>query len=228
MIIDSLVFDELSFDYDDAHPVFARVNFTWPDSSTLWVRAEKDRGRSTLLKLLAGLVEPTAGHVLLNGRPAGAMPFAERLRYRLATGYGFDHGGLLSNQTLAENLALPLTYHGVCPEAEARPTVHALLERFGLGEVAGERPFAVTGSERKLTCVLRAFVHAPELVVLDEPMAGLKRDAIDNLIDFTREAFAYRGLRRLVITGDSPLMADALSAVPLHITRDRFWTGAPK
>ena len=225
-MIDTLDFKNVSFAYDDQRAVFTDVDFAWPNESALWVRAAgEDRGRSTLLKLLAGLIEPTAGQILINGRAAGQMAFAERLRYRLGFGYGFDHGGLLSTASLADNLSLPLTYHGLRSEPEAASRVRDLLARFGLGDVADLRPHAVTGSQRKLTCVLRAFVHGPEMVALDEPLNGLNARSIAELIDYTREGFRHRGLKRLIVTGDNPALTDAVGAVPLNISRQRFWTG---
>jgi ABC-type multidrug transport system ATPase subunit len=137
-------------------------------------------------------------------------------------GYGFDMGGLINNKTLAENILLPLQYHKIWSEDEIQARVTETIELFGLQRSRDLRPYAIPGSQRKLTCVIRAFVHEPQLVFLDDPLTGLKEDNINDLMTYIDEAFARRGLRQIFFTSESSRLAQRLKAEELLISTDWF------
>lgn len=220
--ITSLAFDGLSFSYDGGVPVFDRVSFSFPKAKAVWIRAPGGRGKSTLLRILAGLLTPQSGRYLINGETVNEMSFERFLGYRLAMGYGFDMGGLLNNRTLFENLTLPLVYHKILSPEDAHARVDETLRLFGMGQARDFRPFAVSGSQRKLTCVLRAFVHWPQVVLLDDPITGLKQDNLNDLIHFVEEGYASRGLKQIIFSGESPVLARRFQAEEVLISNDWF------
>lgn len=224
--IDHFAFEDLHFAFDEGAVVFEGATAELPRARAVWVRAPGGRGRSTFLKILCGLLTPTSGKYLINGESVGDMSFEQFLPYRLNMGYGFDMGGLLNNRTLAENLILPLLYHKLVGPEEAVSRVRDLVTRFNLGDASRLRPFAVSGSQRKLACVLRAFVHRPEVVFLDEPLTGLKHDALNDLFEFVDESFASHGLKQVFFTSEAPALAQHLRAEELMISPDWFTTRA--
>lgn len=138
-----------------------------------WVLAGPQRaGKSDLLMLAAGLMSPRCGTYRLFGH---AMPeFAEeRLAERLRLGFVFDGGQLFSRLTLAENVALPLRYHRNWSREMIELRVQALLELTGLATNAHLTPGNVGRNWQKRAGLARALALEPEVLLLDNPLAGL-------------------------------------------------------
>jgi ABC-type transporter Mla maintaining outer membrane lipid asymmetry ATPase subunit MlaF len=91
----------------------------------------------------------------------------------LRIGFSFDYGGLINNRTIADNMLLPLVYHKLISESEARARVDGMIDRFDLKKYKHERPAHVPGRVRKLAVLLRALVSQPQLLLLDDPSVGL-------------------------------------------------------
>lgn len=136
-------------------------------------------GKSRLLRVVAGTERPAAGRVRVGGQSIwpgdGALGMAGRLR----VGFAFASGGLLSNLSLRQNLALPLRFLGL-PAAETEARVAAAMDRLGLGPVAELRPHAVSASARRHGNLARVMALDPELILLDDPLEGL--DAEDHAV----------------------------------------------
>jgi phosphonate transport system ATP-binding protein len=137
-------------------------------------------GKSTLLRCIAGLVEPTAGEVLVAGRPmSGATP-AERRRLRAAVGFVFQQFNLLRRLTVLENTLTGRL--GRTPEWRSllgwfAPADLALarraLDRVELGGLADRRVDTLSGGQQQRVAIARALVQEPRIVLADEPMASL-------------------------------------------------------
>jgi phospholipid/cholesterol/gamma-HCH transport system ATP-binding protein len=220
--IQSLVLEDMGFAYENSAPIFDHISMEIPKSKAIWVRSPGGRGKSTLLKILAGLLTPQFGRYLINGENVNDMSFEEFLSYRLNMGYGFDMGGLLNNKTVAENLSLPLLYHKLVSVEEAAERVEQIVDLFGLHQTKDQRPFAIPGSQRKLTCVIRAFVHHPQVVFLDDPQTGLKQDNLNDLFHYVEESFGQRGLKQVFFTSERAEFAERFNAEELLISEDWF------
>jgi ABC-type lipoprotein export system ATPase subunit len=220
--IQNFALEAVTFAYEEDGPVFQNVSLELPTAKAVWVRSPGGRGKSTLLKILSGLLTPQSGRYLINGENVSDMSFEEFLPYRLNMGYSFDMGGLLNNRSLAENLLLPLQYHKLFTPNEAFERVHQVTENFGMHETRDLRPFAVPGSQRKLTCVIRALIHSPQVAFLDDPLTGLKQDNLNDLFHFVEEAYANRSLRQIFFTSENPELARRFDAVELLMSADWF------
>jgi len=108
----------------------------------------------------------------VSGRQLWPGEGALTLLGHLRVGFAFASGGLLSNLSLRENVALPLRFQGV-PPAELRQRTEAALERLGLLAVADLRPHAVSAAARRHGNLARVLALQPDLVLLDEPLEGL-------------------------------------------------------
>jgi ABC-type transporter Mla maintaining outer membrane lipid asymmetry ATPase subunit MlaF len=214
----------LDFSFPGGVKIFENITSPLPKSRAVWVTSPGGRGKSTLLKILSGLLAPTGGSYFINGEDTTQMSFEQFLPYRMNMGYGFDMGGLLNNKTLSENLVLPLLYHKLVTQEEALVQVSQITDLFGMHDMCDRRPFAVSGSIRKLTCVLRAFVHSPQVVFLDDPLTGLKRDHLNDFFHFVEERFARHGLRQIFFTSESTEFAQKLGAEEFLISLDWFTT----
>jgi len=222
-----LKFENLGFSFEGSKDsIFDGITFEMPKAKAVWVRSPGGRGKSTLLRLLAGLISPTQGKYFINGQDVSQMSFEDFLPYRLGMGYGFDFGGLINNKSLADNLLMPLQYHRLVGKAEANERVEHALNLFALDQNKDQRPSAVPGSQRKMVIVVRAFITWPQVVFLDDPLTGLKQDNINDLIHYVEESFSMRGLRQMFFTSESPLLAQHFKAEELLISADWFTSRA--
>lgn len=129
-------------------------------------------GKSDLLMLAGGLTAPAAGAAFFQGRELPIFDdgdVAERRRL----GYVFDGGQLFNQLTVVENIALPLRYHGSLTDAETGRVVERMLGATELAPWANSTPGAITRAWRKRTGLARALVLQPEVLLLDNPLAGL-------------------------------------------------------
>jgi phospholipid/cholesterol/gamma-HCH transport system ATP-binding protein len=219
--IQSLRLENVTFGYNGLPPVFENLDFEIPKSPLVWVHGEPGMGKSSLLKIMAGLLMPQSGRYLINGENVLEMSFTEFLPYRILIGYAFDTGGLLTNRTLYENLMLPLMFHQRCSERDANERVRFWMERFHLTKVRDQRPFSVTGSQRKSTVILRAFIHHPQLVLLDDAMSGLKEDGQDAFVELVEEAVRRNGLQHILFCSERELPIKSLSVKKLEMSYQR-------
>jgi polar amino acid transport system ATP-binding protein len=143
-------------------------------------------GKSTLLRILAGLEHPDSGGVEINGE---RMVFGEKalLRHRRTIGTVFQAFNLFPHLTALENITLPLEkVHGVAA-AEAAETARQLLARFRLEKHAGKRPAELSGGQRQRVAIARAVSIKPRLLLLDEPTSALDPEMTGEVLDMIEE-----------------------------------------
>ncbi len=173
--IGDVVLEDIDFTYPEHGTVLKNIDLKIPSGKSIWVKGHGGSGKSTLLKIICGLREPTDGRIYFNGCNICELSFEEFLPYRLNIGYSFDYGGLINNKSLWDNLRLPLDYHRLKKNNEIKQRLIEIFEYFEISDVSGKRPAMVIGGVRKLLCLLRAFVHEPSLILLDDPTTGLNK-----------------------------------------------------
>jgi phospholipid/cholesterol/gamma-HCH transport system ATP-binding protein len=141
-------------------------------------------GKSTILRLIDGLLLPQEGHVYVHGQDICHMNEDERNVVRRKISLSFQFSALLDSLTVGENVALPLREHTKLSEAEIRRTVMESLDSVGLTEAYDNLPAELSGGMLKRAGFARAIVTRPELVLYDEPTTGLD-PIVTNLITDT-------------------------------------------
>ncbi len=139
-------------------------------------------GKTTAMRSVMGILTPDGGTLTWEGRPIGE---AERVRF----GYMPEERGLYAQMRVLDQVTYFARLHNV-PSARARAGARAWLERLGLGERADERLVALSHGNQQRVQLAVALVHEPELLVLDEPFAGLDPEAVESLSDVLRERAA--------------------------------------
>lgn len=158
-------------------------------------------GKSTLLKTVNRLTEPSAGRVLIDGKPVGEVE-PHRLRRRI--GYVFQNIGLFPHMTVAENIAISLRLEGV-PVGQR---VTELLDLVDLPRALAARlPDALSGGQQQRVGVARALARRPGLMLMDEPFGALDPVTRDELGRQYRSLHDRFGLTSIMVTHD---MAEAL------------------
>ena len=141
-------------------------------------------GKSTILRLLDGLLMPSEGHVYIRGEDICHMSEEQLIRVRQKISLSFQFSALLDSLTVGENVALPLREHTKLSEAEIRRTVMDALESVGLAPAYDNLPAELSGGMLKRAGFARAIVTRPELVLYDEPTTWLD-PIVQNLITDT-------------------------------------------
>ena len=166
--------------------------------TTLAVIGPSGGGKSTLLRILGGLLPATAGTVELDGAPVPAdEPGLERYRARL--GFVFQDGGLFHHLSACENVALPLrAVHGLSAD-EAAARADELLDRFGLAGEKDKRPAQLSGGQRQRVAIARAVAPRPRLLLLDEPTSALDPEYTTEVLNLLRD-LKDEGTRFVAVT----------------------------
>ncbi len=168
------------------------------DVTTLSLIGPSGGGKSTLLRIIAGLLAPTKGEVALGGEP---MPkdAASLVKYRRKLGYVFQQNGLFRHMDALTNIALPLQkVHGYEKE-RAQEAAMELLKRFGLADAAKKRPGELSGGMQQRIAIARAIAPRPKLLLLDEPTSALDPEYTAEVLDAVDE-LRQEGLNFIIVT----------------------------
>jgi putative ABC transport system ATP-binding protein len=167
---------------------------------TVAVVGASGAGKSTLLALLAGLDEPSAGSVWLEGVELSALDEDGRAEMRARhVGFVFQSFHLVPALTAHENVMLPLELAG---RRDARAAARSVLEQVGLGPRLGHYPRQLSGGEQQRVAIARAFVTRPAVLFADEPTGNLDTATGARVIDLLFDLNAANGTTLVLVTHD--------------------------
>jgi ABC-type lipoprotein export system ATPase subunit len=188
------------------------VDLTLEHGERLLIMGPSGSGKTTLVSMLGGLLAPTAGRVLLEGRNLYALKDRERARLRLLRlGFIFQSFNLLSALTARENVEVSLRLAGEAPP-RARRRADDLLERLGIGQRAAHRPRDLSGGEKQRVAIGRALANRCDIVLADEPTANLDSETGHEVADILCRLGCEEGKGVIIVSHDQRL-ADIASRV---------------
>ncbi|HPF26703.1 MAG: ABC transporter ATP-binding protein [Steroidobacteraceae bacterium] len=159
-------------------------------------------GKTTLLRLITGQNEPQRGVVKVWGKDVPAMSQTELFRMRRRMGMLFQSGALLTDLDVYENVAFPLREHTDLPESLVRQLVLTKLQAVGLRGAIDMLPAELSGGMARRVALARAIVMDPELLIYDEPFAGLDPISMGVIVRLIEEMNEALGLTSIVVSHD--------------------------
>lgn len=189
--------------------VLAGVDLAVPRGSVVTVLGKSGTGKSVFLKCLAGIVRPDAGEICFDGHSLDTQNADARGEFRRRCSYLFQGNALFDSLTALENVALPLEQTTQIPNREIRRRSLEALQQLDLDKHRGRYPSQLSGGMQKRLALARAIVTRPELVLFDEPTAGLdplRRNAVFEMIVKYQRQFRFTAV---LVTHD---LAEALVA----------------
>jgi phospholipid/cholesterol/gamma-HCH transport system ATP-binding protein len=179
------------------------INRTIEAGKALVVIGESGCGKTVLLKLIIGLLRPTAGKVIFDGKVLVDLSDHELTQQRLRFGFLFQGAALFDSLSVFDNVAFGLRAQGKRPEAEIKEIVRQRIQEVGLPEgIVLKKPAELSGGMKKRVGLARALAVDPEVMLYDEPTTGLDpimSDVINELILQTRQR---RPVTSIVVTHD--------------------------
>ena len=185
------------------HEVLRDITLDLAAGETLVIIGESGCGKTVLLKTMIGLVRPTAGDVLFEGRSLARMNDRDLAHLRTRYGFVFQGAALFDSYTIADNIAFPLREHTRIPEGQIRDIVTTLVDEVGLPRsVLTKKPVQISGGMRKRAGLARALALDPQLVLYDEPTTGLDPIMSDVINELILKARARPRVSSVVVTHD--------------------------
>jgi len=179
------------------------ISLTVARGKTLAMLGRSGTGKSVLLRLIIGLEKPDTGSLQVLGRSLAGLTLDELGEVRLKMGFLFQNGALYDSMSVGENVAFPLRHHrhGLS-NAEIADRVKQLLDEVGMSRHMEKMPASLSGGMRKRVGLARALALDPEILLLDEPTAGLDPISSGEIDDLVLKLKTERKMTSVVVTHD--------------------------
>lgn len=189
------------------------VSFTVEEGEYVAIMGESGSGKTTLLNILAALDQPTAGHVILDGKELAGVKEKEMAAFRRDNlGFVFQEFNLLDTFSIRDNILLPLVLSGQTVgsmKAKLEPIAAAL----GISDILNKFPYEVSGGQKQRAAAARALITDPKLILADEPTGALDSQSSTDLL---------RIFRKINENGQTILMVTHSTNAASHANRILF------
>ena len=211
-----VVFDKVSLAFDDK-VILREVSFTLIKGHTKIILGASGAGKSTILKLILGLLKPDAGVIWVNGERVDGMNERELMRVRADLGMVFQEGALFDSLTVRENVGYKLSEELLWPDDKVNARVEEILGFIGLTEHVDKMPSDLSGGQRRRVAIARAMAAKPRVLLYDEPTTGLDPITATTVDEEIIKLRDLEGVSSIVVTHQ---LRDAFYIATHTATRD--------
>ncbi len=194
----------MSFGYDASRTILSHISLNFPRGKVTAILGGSGCGKTTLLRLIAGVYAATEGEVIFDGERINARDREQLFRLRRRLGMLYQFGALFTDLSVFENVAFPLREHSQLPEQMIRDIVLMKLNAVGLRGARDLLPSEISGGMARRVALARAIALDPELVMYDEPFAGLDLISMGVAAKLIRTLNDATGATSLVVSHDVP------------------------
>ena len=194
--------EQLSYSYTGERQVLADINLRIPRGKVVAIMGQSGCGKTTLLRTIGGALKPSAGSVRVFGKDITRMRQAEIYRMRRRMSMLFQFGALFTDMSTFENVAFPMREHTALDESMIRDLVLMKLHAVGLRGAAALMPSELSGGMARRVALARAIALDPELVMYDEPFAGLDPISLSVIGQLIRALNDALGATSIIVTHD--------------------------
>jgi phospholipid/cholesterol/gamma-HCH transport system ATP-binding protein len=179
------------------------INLSVGRGETLAVLGRSGTGKSVLLRLVIGLEKPDSGSVRIHGQDIAGLTLDQLGEIRKKMGFLFQHAALYDSLTVEQNVAFPLQHHrSDLSKSEQRDRVHELLAEVGMEDALAKMPSDISGGMQKRVGLARALALQPDILLLDEPTAGLDPISSAEIDDLVLKLQKEHHMASIVVTHD--------------------------
>ncbi|MBI5472345.1 MAG: ABC transporter ATP-binding protein [Ignavibacteriae bacterium] len=188
------------FLYYSGRQVLDGISMQIPDGKITAILGPSGSGKSTIIKLMLGLIQPTYGQVIVDGVDISRFSEEQLFPYRKKMGIVFQGNALFDSMTVGENMGFFLRENLDLPDEEVSRRVHDQLKFAGLETHEHHLPDSLSGGMRKRVAIGRALIFEPEMVLFDEPTAGLDPVSSNKILSFIKQLNNEKGLGAVMVT----------------------------
>lgn len=184
--------------------VLKDLSFTINQGDTKIILGESGSGKSTILKLILGLIRPDAGSIFIEGQDISNMRERELVAIRRQIGMVFQEGALFDSLSVRDNVGYRLYEEGLKSEEEIDAIVGELLGFVGLEDAIDKMPAELSGGMKRRVGIARALVDTPKIVLYDEPTSGLDPITKRTIVELMIKLRDLEGVTTVFVTHDLP------------------------
>ena len=194
----AIEFQDVTMAYDD-RVILDEVSFMVNPGETKIVMGGSGTGKSTILKLVLGLIKPQQGRILIDGDDVTNMTEAELTEIRRKIGMVFQDGALFDSLSVYENVGFRLFEKGL-PENDIEEAVRRMLRFVNLENTLYMMPAELSGGMRRRVGIARALIGSPKLILFDEPTAGLDPPTARTILELAMKLRDLEGVSSIFVT----------------------------
>jgi phospholipid/cholesterol/gamma-HCH transport system ATP-binding protein len=211
-----VIFDKVSLAFDEK-VILRDVSFTLIKGHTKIILGASGAGKSTILKLILGLLKPDVGVIWVNGERVDEMDERELMRVRADLGMVFQEGALFDSLSVRENVGYKLSEELLWPDDKVNARVEEILGFIGLTEHVDKMPSELSGGQRRRVAIARAMAAKPRVLLYDEPTTGLDPITATTVDEEIIKLRDLEGVSSIVVTHQ---LRDAFYIATHTATRD--------
>ena len=214
-----ITFEQVSKTYKGDINALQNLSFSVDKGELVFLAGHSGAGKSTILKLIAGIEQASSGSVVVNGINLSKLKQNQRTFIRQHIGVIFQDHKILFDRNVFDNVRLPLDILGYSG-SQIKERVHNALESVGLGHKLNAMPQQLSGGEQQRLCIARAVVHKPKILIADEPTANLDRGNALRILELFK-TFHKAGVTIAISAHDETILQDYAKRV-IRLNQGQF------